>query len=338
MKKLLLVTFLAAFVTLGNVSQPSRSVQSEERQLPDQAAFPITIDFECPRNFGFHIGDEIPLVVTLEARDGAVVDLVNIPQKKDKHGPFEVRDVKVRKRRENDRTIYKVFYKLQCFEPAIAVNRLNFPPLRISYATRENWDPKESKYYYQSLFAQVFEIFVSRTATYFGPMKDIKGPIEDKKFTVIWRVATRAGGLMVLLALITWPLEHIRRRRRVANGSPAITPGDRALKELQQARDDCFNYDDHRKRLFFEINRILRNFLKDVCGLNAANRPSTEIVKQLKGCPFYGELKDLVARINQVIYEGDAPVDVESIVRQFSELLQKADKTTSPEVGYDKAG
>jgi hypothetical protein len=52
-----------------------------------------------------------------------------------------------------------------------------------------------------------------------------------------------------------------------------------------------------------------------------------EIVGQLKDNPFYEELKGLVARINQVIYEGEAPVDVESVMRQFKELMERICET-----------
>jgi hypothetical protein len=376
MKKLLLVPFLAAFLTLGAVSpadrnlkpeetesranrsvpseeteppaNPSvqseetetsadRGVQPEDRESPDPEAFPIMIDFQCPRNFGFHVGDDIPLTVTLEAREGIIVDLVNLPQKGEAHGPFEVRDLRIQKSQSSNRTIYTVHYRLQSFMPAIAVDKLSFPPLRISYATKDDWNPVESKYHYRGLFSQPFDVFVSRTATYFGPMKAMKGPMEDETLTVMWKVATVAGSLLVLVALITWPWEFIRRRRSVSKPGLSFTASDRALKALQQARESCFNYEDHRKRLFFEMNAILRDFLKEACGLTSANRPSMEIMNQLQEQPCYEELTGLVARINQVIYEGDAPVDVESIVRQFTGLLQKINGTT-PGVNHDKAG
>ncbi len=346
MKKFRLVTLLLAFLTLGFLFPGNRTVRSgqEEAEGPKQGepegqkTFPITIDFECQRNFGFHIGEEIPLTMILTAGEGTIIDLVNLPQKKETHGPFEVRGVKVRKRREGDRTIYTVFYRLQSFKPAIAVDRLSFPPLRISYATQADWDPVGSKYNYRSLFSQPYEVFVSRTATYFGPMRDIKGPIEDGEVAVQWKATNTVGGLLVLLALITWPWEFIRRRKRAVTEPPAVTAWDRALKALQEARESCFNYEDHRKRLFFEINGILRDFLRDVCGLDGANRPSMQLVNELKDRPYYEELKGLVTRINQVIYEGDAPVDVEPIVRQFTGLLQKVDGTSLPEGNHDKAG
>jgi hypothetical protein len=81
MRKLPLITFLAAFLALGTASSDNRSLQSKEGNSSDQGVFPITVDFHCPRNFGFHIGDEIPLTVTMEAEDGPIVDLVNLPQK-----------------------------------------------------------------------------------------------------------------------------------------------------------------------------------------------------------------------------------------------------------------
>jgi hypothetical protein len=297
MKKFLLLTFLAASLALGAVSSENSSVQSGDGDLVENEAFPITVDFHCPRNFGFHIADEIPLKVTLETGEGPIVDLVNLPKKGEIHGSFEVRDVGVRKHRKSGGTVYTVFYRLQSFEPAIA-----------------------------------FDIFVSRTATYFGPMKDIKGPIEDERTTIIWKVTIAVGGLMVLAALITWPWDFIRRRRRVAKESPNPTPRDRAVKALQEARERCFNYEDHRKHLFFEINTILRKFLKDVYGLNTANRPSMEILHHMKDHPLYEELKGLVGRINQVIYEGDAPVDLESVMRQFTGLMERIEEATHPGV------
>lgn len=332
MRKLLPVVVLFTLLSLGTES-PDNPGDQPEGDLPDHGAFPITVDFHCPRNFGFHIGDEIPLTVTLVARQGPIVDLVNLPQKGENHGPFEVRNVRVHKRLNGGETTYVVLYQLQSFKPAIAVDRLQFPPLSISYATKGDWNPRESQYHYRSLYSQPFDVFVSRTATYFGPMKDIKGAIMDKRLTLIWKMIIVGGSLMVLVALSSWPWEFIRKRRRAAKLGPNPTARDRALKALREAREECFNYEDHRKRLFFEINKILRNFLKDVYGLDTANRPSMEIVNQLKDQPFCEELKVLVERINQVVYGGEAPVDVESIMRQFSDLVQMIDGTN-----HDKAG
>jgi hypothetical protein len=169
-------------------------------------------------------------------------------------------------------------------------------------------------------------------------MKDMKGPIQDKTAAALWKMALFAGGLMVLAALISWPLNIIRKRRKIGQEQPCLTAKDRALKALQEARENCFNYDDHRKRLYFEINAILRDFLKEVFALPTANRPALEIIGQLKGHPEYEELMDLVKRINRVIYEGYPPMDVESIVRQFNGLLQKLDGTTLPTVNHDQTG
>jgi len=338
MKTFLLLISLAATLTLGTPSPDDLGVQPEERNGRGEGTFPITVDFSCPRDFGFHIGDEIPLRVTLEMDDGPVVDLINLPQKGEIHGPFEVKDLKVHRRWENGRTIYTVLYRLQCFEPAIAVDRVKFPPLHISYATEDDWNPVESRYHYRTLYSQPFDIFVSRTATYFGPMKDIKGPIVDKRATVLGWGAVIVGGLMVLAGFLTWPLDFFRKRRRIGEHITNPTPRDRALKDLGEARERCFNYDDHRKHLFFEINTILREFLRDICGLSSANRPSIEIVNQLRDHPFYQDLKGLVTRINQVIYGGDAPADVESVMRQFTDLLERMDGIHQPEGNHDTVG
>lgn len=338
MKRLLVFASLTASLSLAGVSPPDHHVTATQHAFADRESFPITIDFECPRNFGFHIGDEIPLKVTLEASGDVVVDLVNLPQKSENHGPFEIRDMKVDRHRKGDQTIYTVSYRLQSFTPAIAVDRLTFPPLRISYATKDDWNPFTSAYTYRNLLSQPFDILVSRTATFFGPMKDVKGPMMDQRAAVMWRVALVIGTVLTLLGLITWPWELIRKRRQAERAEEVETAVDRAVRALERARENCFNYDDHRKHLFFEINRILRCFLKEACDLRTANRPSLEIMNQLQDRPFYENLKDLVTRINQVIYEGDAPVDVESIVRKFSGILHQVDETTLSGEHHDHAG
>jgi hypothetical protein len=340
MRKYILLTFMVAFVALGIVSPTHHSAYSEDETPTDQEmeVFPVTVDFESPRNFGFHVGDEIPLTITMKVKDGNILDLVNLPKEKESHGPFEVRGVKVKKRKKGDQMEYAVSYRLQSFEPAIAVDRLTFPPLRISYAANGNWNRKESKYEYQTLFSQAFDVLVSRTATYLGPMKDLKGPIYDRKGTLRWQVTMTLGGLMLLLALCTWFLDFIRKRRFFVAKKQILTSRDRALKALQTARENCFNHEDHRKHLFFEVNAILRDFLKEACDLDTANRPTMELVQLLKDHPYYDELNSLVARINQVVYEGDAPVDVEPIVRQFGELLENVDAASSPGVTHDQSG
>jgi len=338
MKKFLLLMILLPFVTMGTAPLPGESPESGQTGSPAQGSFPIKVDFRTPKNFGFHIGDEIPLTVTLEVRNGVIIDLVNLPHRKDIHGPFEVREMKVDKRLEKERTVYTVSYRLQCFTPALAVNKVNFPPLHIGYATPEDWNPMESKYRYRDLYSQSFEIFFSRTAPFFGLMKELKGPILDKKGAARGEMAMVAGGLMVLAGFFSRPWGFLRKRRKAIPEQPGLTARDRALKALQEARESCFSYDDHRKRLYFEVNAILRNFLKEVFALPTANRPALEIIGQLKERPEYEELMDLVGRINRVIYEGYPPVDVESIVRQFSELLQKLDGTLLPAVKDDQPG
>ena len=338
MKKFTLLTLLPVLIALGLVSQIDHQVHSKEVGSTGPQTFPVIVDFESPRNFGFHVGDEIPLTITMKVEKGSIVDLVNLPKEKESHGPFEVRGVSIKKRKKKGQTEYRVSYRLQSFEPAIAVDRLTFPPLNIAYSMEKDWNRKESKHEYQTLLSQDYDILVSRTATYLGPMKPLKGPLGDKTGIIIWKVATVAGGTMMFIALFTWFMDFIRKRKIFAAKKQMLSSSDRALKALQQARENCFNHEDHRKHLFFEVNAILRDFLKEVCDLDAANRPTTEIVQTLKDRPYYDELNNLVARINQVVYEGDAPVDVEPIVRQFSELLKNADPVSSSGVTYDHSG
>jgi hypothetical protein len=89
MKKFLLVLSLLPFLTTGIASPYGEGIRVGESESSDQGSFPITVDFSCPKSIGLHIGDEIPLRMTLEARNGVILDLVNLPRKNDTHGPFE---------------------------------------------------------------------------------------------------------------------------------------------------------------------------------------------------------------------------------------------------------
>jgi hypothetical protein len=48
--------------------------------------------FEMPRNYGFLTGDKIPLRVIIETAGRVIVNLEKLPQKGQKHGPFEISD------------------------------------------------------------------------------------------------------------------------------------------------------------------------------------------------------------------------------------------------------
>ena len=70
MKKFTLLIFFAAFLALGVVSPIDYVVYSEETEPPDQKHFPVIVEFESPRDFGFHVGDEIPLTITRKVKKG----------------------------------------------------------------------------------------------------------------------------------------------------------------------------------------------------------------------------------------------------------------------------
>ena len=54
----------------------------------DTERFPILTRFELPRDYGYFIGDEIPLTLVVETSQGVVLDLVNLPKQGETHGPI----------------------------------------------------------------------------------------------------------------------------------------------------------------------------------------------------------------------------------------------------------
>lgn len=209
MKKLAPLTILGAallfFAPVGGpcsalevdgLSSQKRSLAAEEGAGPSEknpydspeafetsenklSSFPIEVSFKLPRSFGFHLGDEINLVMVINARPGVVVDLVNLPRKGEGHGPFEVKYFKIRSAKTKDAVTYEVDYVLQSFMPIFTVEKIVFPPLEILYADRPEGKSSGGALNYKSLVSQPFPIAYSRTATYFGPMIDIKGTFES---------------------------------------------------------------------------------------------------------------------------------------------------------------
>jgi hypothetical protein len=136
-----------------------------EAETPASARFPIVTRIDLPRDYGFFIGDEIPLTVIIEAPPDVVLDLVNLPRTGEQHGKLEIRDFKLTSTVGADRTtIYQAAYRMQYF--GIAPLTISFEPLEILYAARQDRDEVANAYHYKSLFTQSVSINISRIGPY----------------------------------------------------------------------------------------------------------------------------------------------------------------------------
>ena len=122
-----------------------------EAETPASTRFPIVTRIDLPRDYGFFIGDEIPLTVIIEASPDVVLDLVNLPRAGEQHGKLEIREFKLTSTVGADRTTtYQAAYRMQYF--GIAPFAISFEPLEILYAARQDRDEVANSYHYKSLF------------------------------------------------------------------------------------------------------------------------------------------------------------------------------------------
>lgn len=163
--------------------------------------FPILPRFEVPRNYGFFIGDEIPLQLVIETTGDVMVNLEKLPQKGQKHGPFEVSDMRItRQTPAGHGVIYRVAYALQYFGPTplTAV----FEGVEILYASATDGPyPRASAY--KRLVTQPVSIDMARLSPlHLTASRRPKGALQDQRMLTVWlgvvctAICLTAGGVL----------------------------------------------------------------------------------------------------------------------------------------------
>lgn len=113
--------------------------EGEQASLRRESPFPILTRLNFAHEYGFFVGDEIPLTLSIEAVEGVRVDLVNLPREGDTVGVFEVREAQIKPpHHHHGKRVYQIEYILQYFGPAPLT--LTFPPLEILYAEERERD------------------------------------------------------------------------------------------------------------------------------------------------------------------------------------------------------
>lgn len=320
-----IVVVFAALLTVGaaartagasDAARPSREEprHGEKRGAPPRAAkevpaekngpFPIRVRFELQRDFGFHIGDEVPLDVVLTLDPGTIVDLVKLPGVGDFHGPFQVRRFRVVPGREGEFKTYRIHYVVQLFRPALAVDRVQFPPLEILYA-RTAVHPPPGGYRYHSLLTPALSLEFSRTASYSSTMREIKGPLEDPRPVRTWG-AFAVGLLLLSFGAGSWGRD-LYRRRRERDRMRELAPAEKALMAFREAQHKYLIEDDNVYFLFVEVSRTFRSFLSEMFRVPALNLTPEQIRESFTGSPRQVEIVDALKQCNKILYEGREP-------------------------------
>jgi hypothetical protein len=287
------ISYLAAAGVLAQTETPA----------PATEAFPILTRFELPRDYGYFLGDEIPLTLLIEAAHGVVLDLVNLPKKGEKHGLFEVRNVHLTSSAAaNGHKVYRAQYTLQYF--GATPLSVNFEPLEILYAMAQDRVAPSNTYHYKSLRTQPLMLNVSRIGPYHPTQAmDIKGPLGDSRAGMIW-ISAIAGVLLLVLSTGSWCWQWYQRCRQQAAAvqtNPSATEHTLAILRQEGAalRPVLATPPPGAERL----SDIMRQYLHAGLGFSAASLTSSELASLLQEQPLGKELLQLLERCDAVKYQ-----------------------------------
>ena len=322
----LMVTILAGFAAYRyGMNQAASPAPSPER-------FPILPRVELARDYGYFIGDVIPLTLVIETTDDVVLDLVNLPHKGETHGVFEVRDLTLTSTSmANRQIVYKANYSLQYFGPTPLTTP--FEPLEILYALPEDRVATTGTYTYKSLYTQAVPINLARL----GPPHQtaalaLEGPVEDGRTSLI-HTGFAMGTLCLLVALGGGGWEWRQRRQRQRRAMPDA-PGV-AETTLQMLR-----HEGERFRAFAvptvpaaaRLSQLIRHYVQEDHGVFALTLTTAELRDSLRDKRCGPELFDLLVRCDDLKYQApsSAYAEEQQLWWDAMTLFEKLQQEASP--------
>jgi hypothetical protein len=258
-------------------------------------SFPILSRFELPRDYGYFIGDEIPLTLVIETGKDVVLDLVNLPQPGNKHGLFEIRALHLTSTTRPDATkVYRAAYTLQYFGPTPMT--LPFGPLEILYALPPPTPGLTPHYTYQHLLTQPAILHLARI----GPLRTaqmatFKGPWDDPRQGLAWALFS-LGIALILPAIGRWGWAWYRTwQRRHGLAARSSTAAEQTLQRLQQEATDLFRpLQKPTPPMGIRLGHIIRTYLQTAHRVPAFTLTTSELAAHLNGAPYTGELLEVL--------------------------------------------
>lgn len=292
--------------------------------------------FEASRDFGYHIGDLVPLALLIEAEDGIVVDLENLPSRGEAVGPFEVRDVRIHRSRTASGTAYRVEFILQSFVPAAVAGGVAFPPLDLRFALPAD-RAADGTYGYRTVMLPPYVFFLSPTAVRPGALRPNKGSVVPPPGPLFWgTVGAGAASVAAAMTILGIDLTRWWRRRSAEKRSKAE---QRALGTLRRLRERYLACDEMAPVLFGRTSGVLRRFLGEHCGLPARVETIREIQGRFRGHPLQDGIGRVLERCNAVVYDGHHPTrwEKEEIIRDVADLIRELERVGCPTGDGDNA-
>ena len=300
MKRTALILVLVGLC--GYLAVEAFVVKAAEPVAPVSEGFPIATRFDVPRDYGYFIGDEIPLTLIIETAKGTVLDLVNLPHKGEQHGLFEIRDFTLTSTPDAaGGTVYRAAYQLQYFGAAPLT--IQFEPLEILYALADGNANSTRVSTYRSLFTQPATINISRIGPYQPTQAlDPKGPLTDTRADLVW-LPCLLGTTFLLLAIGGWRQAWVRQQRQQSLPEPTQTTAvEKALQALRlpagrfglchaetPAASDC-------------LGHIIREYVQAEWNVPAFTLTPAELAARLQGEPDVQSMLDLLQKCDTVKY------------------------------------
>lgn len=284
-----------AFIPAEKEALPQAKTQ------PAAVSFPLVTRLDIARDYGYFIGDVIPLTLVVEARKEVVVDLVNLPRQGEQHGLFEVRDVTITSAvRADEVTTYRAAYHLQYFGAAPLA--IKFAPLEILYAQASDRNTVTQTYRYKSLFSQPVTINIARIGPY-QPTEalDPKGPLTDRRPALFW-TAGIFGMICLMAAAGGWGRSWWHHYCRQHDPAPN-TIAEKALQRLRRNETLLTSEERHGVAVATQLSRIMRDYLQDTWGVSAYALTPTELAARLNGNPQVHDVLGLLQRCDACKYE-----------------------------------
>lgn len=287
---------------------------------------------EAPRDFGYHVGDPIPLTLVVETERGTAIDPDTLPRPGDAVGPFEIREIRSERSALGPAWVHRIHLVLQTFVPAADGPVLTFPSLELGLAP-QGGRAGDSQAAHRTVTIPSHPFVLSPTAV--GPLepRPMKGAVVPRPGWRLWG-SVGAGALCLALGGARLARDLARRRARRPREEPS-PPEPRALRTLRTLLARSLAHEEATPFLPLVASAVLRRRLGEACGIPARARTLQQLREDLAGHPLGPRVAEMLARCNRIIYDGHrpTPAEKEELVQEVVVLIGRLERDGNPRLG-----
>jgi len=290
---------------------------------------PASARIEAPRDFGYHVGDPIPLTLVVETERGTVIDPDTLPRPGDSVGPFEIREVRSERSALGPAWVHRIHLVLQTFVPAASTPVQTFPSLELGLAPQAG-DGGDA---HRTVTLPSHPFVLSPTAV--GPVepRPMKGAVVPRPGWRLWG-SVGAGALCLALGGAGLARNFARRRAKRPREEPP-TAQPRALRTIRRLLARSLAHEETTPLLSLAASAMLRRRLSEAWGIPARALTLPQLREDLAWRPLGPSVAEALARCNRIIYDGHrpTPAETEELVREVTVLIERLERDGNPRPG-----